>query len=232
VTLEIGMPAPAPREESPDDPQEWRRFNDYGVGLFLSDDTRGAVEQFKKVAQLQPKMMDGWLNLARTYLEDGNIPKAEEALRKASEVAPDQPRLAFFWGRLLEKSGRFDEAVQAYRRTIQNYPDSRDSWSRLGRTYWLMGEIDESIKAYLEVLRIDPEDVVAFHQLNLAYTELAHREHDPGKKDSYVTAAAEMERAFEKYKIDENAQRVTEQYRLTHPDDNRMSQKIIIHEVG
>ncbi|MDB6101272.1 MAG: hypothetical protein JWO52_1271 [Gammaproteobacteria bacterium] len=213
-------------------PDSWQRFNDYGVGLFLGDDTRGALEMFKQVATLQPAKFDGWLNQARAYLADGDLKDAEATLRRASGVAPDQPRVAFFWGQWLEKSGRLAEAIQAYQRTLQIYPDSRDAWSRLGRTYWLMNRPGESIEAYKQVLRIDPEDAVSFHQLNLAYVALASTEKDSGRAQEYAHLAAEAQKGFEKYKIDENGQKVTQRYRQTHPLDNAMSQKIVVHGEG
>jgi hypothetical protein len=164
VKLVLG-PAAAPVGPVAAKPDEWQRYNDYGVGLFLGDDTRGALEMFKRVARLQPQKMDGWLNQARAYLADGDLRNAESMLRQASAVAPNQPRLAFFWGQWLEKSGRLPEAVQAYQRTLQSYPDSRDTWSRLGRTFWLMNRPADSIAAYNQVLRIDPEDAISYHQL-------------------------------------------------------------------
>jgi Tfp pilus assembly protein PilF len=231
VTVAVGESSNATSDavHRPAKADEWGRYNDYGVGLFLGDDTRGALEMFKHVAQLQPHKMDGWLNQARAYLADGDLRNAESMLRQASAVAPDQPRIAFFWGQWLEKSGRLTEAVQAYRRTLQSYPDSRDTWSRLGRTYWLMGKPAESITAYKEVLRIDPEDAVSYHQLNLAYAALATSEKDSARARQYATSALEAEKGFEKYKLDENAQKITQRYRQAHPYDNIMSQKIVIH---
>ncbi len=214
---------------APPDPEEWRRYNDYGIGLMLDEDTRGALEMFRRVAELKPAQFDGWLNQARAFLADGSLSKAEEMLRKASSVARDQPRIAFFWGQLLERSGRLAEAVQAYRATLQAYPESRDTWQRLGRTYWLMGRVQDSIDAYLQVLQIDPEHAQSFHQLSLAYKSLAAAERDDTKKQQYVNAALEAEKGFEKYKVDENAPSVTHRYRELHPDDNRMSQAIIVH---
>jgi tetratricopeptide (TPR) repeat protein len=228
VQLSIGATttsvAPVPAKAD-----QWTRYNDYGVGLFLGDDTRGAVEMFKRVAQLQPQKMDGWLNQARAYLADGDLRNAESMLRQASAVAPDQPRLAFFWGQWLEKAGRLSEAVQAYRRALQSYPDSRDTWSRLGRTYWLMNQPADSIAAYNQVLRIDPEDAISYHQLNLAYEALAATEKDSKRAAQYHRSATEAEKGFEKYKLDDNAQKVTQRYRQSHPLDNIMSQKIVIH---
>jgi tetratricopeptide (TPR) repeat protein/uncharacterized membrane protein SirB2 len=228
VTLPVSSHDAEPKHVAAD-PQEWRRYNDYGIGLMLDEDTRGALALFKRVAELQPERFDGWLNQARAYLADGSLAKAEEMLRKASSVSRDQPRIAFFWGQLLERSGRFKEAVEAYRATLQAYPQSRDTWQRLGRTYWLMGRVQDSIDAYLRVLDIDPEHAQSFHQLSLAYKSLAAAERDGKKKERYAHAALEAEKGFEKYKLDENAPNVTHRYRELHADENRMSQTIIVH---
>src|SRR5262249_38290071 len=157
---------------------DWIRYNDYGIGLFLDGDTAGAGAAFRVVAALEPARPDGWRNQARAFIADGNLAKAEEMMRRASEVAPDEARNAFFWGQVLERSGRLDEAVQAYRRTLQVYPDSRDTWALLGKTLWQKSDARASLDAWLEVLRIDPEDALAHHQRSLAYKDLAAKEAD------------------------------------------------------
>jgi tetratricopeptide (TPR) repeat protein len=227
LELQVSHTTSAPSMQHAAD--DWKRYNDYGIGLFLDDDTRGALAMFEMVSSLQPQLFDGWLNQARTYLADGSLLKAEQMLREASERATDQPRIAFFWGQLLERSGRLEEAVAAYRATLLAYPKSRDAWSRLGRVYWLMGRIEESVDAYMEVLEIDPEHAQSYHQLALAFKALAAREQDQAAERKYAHAAAEADKAFQKYKLDENAPKVTQRYRERHEHDNRMSQPIVIH---
>lgn len=216
----------------PEDAKRWMRYNDYGIGSLLDTDTRSALMAFAKVVELQPAQMDGYLNQARAHLAEGTLHKAEQMLRRASEVAPDQPRLAFFWGLLLQNSGRLDESINAFQRTLQSYPKSRDTWANLGRVYWLAGRWEDSIKAYTEVLEIDPEQAQAYHQLNLAFKALAANASDPTEREKYQAAAVEFEKGFEKYKIDEDAAVVTHRYREKNSHDNRMSQTIVIHEEG
>ena len=55
------------------DANDWVRFNDYGIGLLLQDDTQGAARAFARVAELAPERLDGARNLARTALRDGNL---------------------------------------------------------------------------------------------------------------------------------------------------------------
>lgn len=210
-------------------PADWMRMNDYGIGLFLDGDTRGALTAFSAVAKADPKRVDGWRNQARVLISEGALSEAEALLRKASEVAPEDARSAFFWGQLLLESGRLAEAESALRRTLERYPDSRDTWSLLGRTLWENGDAEGSLKAFLEVLRIDPEDALAHHQRSLAYKRLAAGEKNAERRDALARAGDEAARAFEKYKLDEDAAAFTLKFRLDHPDDNAMSQRIIIH---
>ena len=177
-------------------PESWVRYNDFGIGSFLDDDTKSAIEAFEFVTKLQPEKMDGWLNLARAYLKEGNLELADKMLRKATELEPNQPRIAFFWGQLLEKSGRLEESIKAYKRTLQTYPDNRNTWIRLGRVYWLDKKTNQSIEAYSEVLRIDPENAQAYHQLSLAYNLLATEETNKKIKDEYKKAAIELKKGL------------------------------------
>ncbi len=215
-----------------DDPDSWIRFNDFGIGSIMDNDSRTALAAFAKVVELKPQLMDGYLNQARVYLKEGALGKAESMLHKASEKAPNVARLAFFWGNLLEKQGRLTESEAAYRRTLQTYPESRDTLTRLGRVFWLKGEYQESIESYERVLSIDPENALAYYQMHLAYKALATKAQTDVEKIRFLSFATENKKRFEKYKIDENAAVVTRRYRERYPYDNLMSQKIIIHEEG
>jgi len=225
VVTEGSSAAPQKRDE------DWVRFNDYGIGLYLDGDTLGALEAFAEVARLAPERPDGWRNQARTLLKDGNIEGAEAMLRRASEADPDDPKTAFFWGMLLEESGRLEKAAEAYRQVLVFYPESRGTWARLGQTFWRMGRLEDSLKAWLQVLRIDPENANAHHKRALIYKAMAAREEDPRRASVHRLAWKEAEKAYLKYKDDETAQEVTLRYRLSHPHDNRMSQPIVIHEL-
>lgn len=218
--------------EQGEDAGRWMRYNDYGIGSVLDGDTRSALKAFAKVAELVPEKMDGYLNQARAHLTEGALENAEHFLRIASEKAPNEARIAFFWGVLLEKKGRFSEAVDAFKRTLQSYPQSRDTLVRLGRVYWLNSAYEDSIAAYKRVLEIDPEHAQAFYQLSLAYKARAANTLSSEKSAEFSALAEEYSKGFDKYKLDENAAKVTQKYREKNPYDNLMSQSIVIHDEG
>jgi tetratricopeptide (TPR) repeat protein len=217
-----GEPTPPPREvDAASLAADWMRFNDYGIGLFLQSDTKGAERAFAEVARLAPKRIDGPRNLARVALSDGNLPTAYEHLLRCEELASNDPQTAWFWGVLLQEDGRYVEAASAYKRVLQRFPDDRATWRNLGRTYYLDAKFEQAIEAFNEVLRIDPEDRVAHYHVMLSARALGRTE-----------LAASAEAAYLRYKIDESGAEVTQTYRLSHPDDNRESQAVHVHDLS
>ena len=45
--------------------EDWQRWNDYGIGLFLQGDLKGAAAAFQKVTEVDPNNPDGWVNIGR-----------------------------------------------------------------------------------------------------------------------------------------------------------------------
>ncbi len=222
VTLAVAGPdAAPPAPAAVEAPDSWMRFNDYGIGLLLEGDTRGAARAFARVADLQPGRIDGHLNQARAAFQDGHLDKAYEHLRACERIAPGNPHAAWVWGLVLQEDGRYAEAVLAYRRVLDEFPEDRATWRNLGRTRYLDGQYERAVEAFAEVLRIDPEDRVAHYHTMLCYQALGR-----------TGEAAVAEAAYEIYKLDDSAQQITRAFRLDNPAANRQAQAIRVHRMG
>ena len=57
---------------------DWTRWNDYGIGLFLQGDLTGAGGAFEKITQIAPENPDGWVNLGRVRVQEGNLPPPDK----------------------------------------------------------------------------------------------------------------------------------------------------------
>ncbi|HYC78625.1 MAG TPA: tetratricopeptide repeat protein, partial [Planctomycetota bacterium] len=198
--------------------KDWTRWNDYGIGLLLQGDTLGAEKAFRRVAEAAPDRVDGWRNMARAALADGASVRAIELLQEAEKRKPGDPQTAYFFGEAREKTGQLDEAVHAYARAAQVFPDDRTIHQKLGQIRYRQGKYEEALLDNLRVLAIDPEDRTAHHQRMLIYRALGDE-----------SAAAEANKAYRKYQIDESAQKWTNAYRLAHPEVNFESQLIHVH---
>ena len=202
------------------EPEDWMRFNDYGIGLLLQGDTRNASLAFESVALASPTRVDGFRNLARIAVQDGNIESAYAQLEKCEALAPGDPQTAWVWGAAHQRAGSYEEAAGAYGRVLESFPEDRAAWRNLGRVYYLNGDFDPALEALDRVLEIDPEDRAAHYHRMLALRATGQREE-----------AKIAERAYLKYQVDETAKAATRTFLLDNPNVERAAQKIQIHEL-
>jgi tetratricopeptide (TPR) repeat protein len=83
VTVPLGQPtwSPAVRKE------DRERWNDWGIGLLLQGDLKGAEYAFHKVTEAEPGYADGWVNVARALIQEGETGAAKPYIAKALEIA-------------------------------------------------------------------------------------------------------------------------------------------------
>lgn len=180
---------------------EWQRWNDYGIGLFLEGSDKGgqkgelkqAEEVFTKVAQLGK--VDGWVNLARVYQREGRIPDALKALTEASKNEKPAAPWVISWltGQINVRNGYLDEAIEAYQSVLATkIPERKFDFSMdyevinaLGSAYELRARqersgsperiafIEKAIDAYNRTLALDTENLSAHYGLGISYGELS-----------------------------------------------------------
>ncbi|HJP30446.1 MAG TPA: tetratricopeptide repeat protein [Candidatus Latescibacteria bacterium] len=199
----------------------WMRHNDYGIALLLQGDTRGAMAAFEKVSRMQPDQLDGPRNMARVALQDGDLDQAYSLLEQCEQIDPGDPQTAWFWGVAHQKAGRYAEAEGAYRHVLLRFPQDRATWRNLGRVLYLDGRFRQALQALDQVLHIDPEDRSAHYHRMLCLRSLGRN-----------AEAAAAEQAYTYYQIDESAQAVTRAYRMEHPNANRETQSIHVHDLS
>ncbi len=140
VTLPVeGVAVEVPEQKSPIEPA-WQRWNDYGIGYFLTSNADPkkpgllqAVQAFDELIKRYPNdkaaLANGTLNLARSYEHNGELPKASEMLAKIKadpEVAAKAPpwTVAWFNGLINAQNGHLDEAIKLYREILD--PEKQD----------------------------------------------------------------------------------------------------------
>ncbi len=219
ATLRVGVKGEAvPATPVYMDTSVRERWNDYGIGLLLQGDLKSAEAAFLKVTEMEPGYADGWVNVARARLQEGNMAGAEDMLRKALTIDAGLAKTHFFLGTVLKSLGRYDEAVTHLRTAADQYPRDRVVLNQLGRVLFLQRQYAPAIDALQQVLTIDPEDLQAHYNLMLAYRGIGNAE-----------LAAREETLYRRFKADESSQAITGPYRQLHPDDNNERQSIHEH---
>ncbi len=214
--LPHSAPAPAPNVEWAK--EDWTRWNDYGIGLFLQGDLKGAEQAFTEITQMAPDNADGWTNVGRVRVQEGNTDGALVVLKKALELKPGLARANFFYARVLKEEGKYDEAAKALQEVLAQYPQDRVVHDELGRIFFLQKRYADAVKELQLTLAIDPEDLQANYNLMLCYTGLG----DDAK-------AEQFKERYLRFKADEASQALTGAYRQAHPEDNNERQAIHEH---
>ncbi len=209
-------PLPLPRG-NPDN--LWLRWNDYGIGLFLQGDLKGAARAWTKVYELAPEEPDGPLNRARSEIAEGRLADAAASLALAEKIRPGWAKTAFFRSIVAKDEGRLEDAEGDLKSVLAKFPLDRVAWNSLGSVYWLAGRFREATEAYGKVLAIDPEDLNAHYNLMRVYRALGNR-----------SRAAVHEAAYRKHKEDETGRAVAADFRRRDPWANRESLPIHIHD--
>jgi Flp pilus assembly protein TadD len=198
--------------------EDWTRWNDYGIGLFLQGDLKGAAAAFQKVADVDPQNPDGWVNIGRALVQEGDTGGARIVLERALALKPDLARTNFFYARILKEEGKYDDAIARLRLVVAQYPRDRVVRNEIGRILFLQKRYANAVAEFNQTLSIDPEDLQAHYNLMLCYSGLGDEARANDHKERYL-----------RFKADESSQSVTGPYRQAHPEDNNERQPIHEH---
>jgi Flp pilus assembly protein TadD len=214
TTVAVGQPSWQPVPRKPDR----ERWNDWGIGLLLQGDLKGAEYAFRQVTEIEPSYPDGWVNVARALIQEGETAAARPFVTQALKLSPNLARAHFFLATIQKADGNYRGALANLDRVRAQYPHDRVVSNQIGRILFLDRRYREAIRALDEVLAVDPEDVQAHYNLMLSYRGLGQ-----------TRQAVREEALFRRFKADESSQQLTARLRELSPEDNNERQSIHDH---
>ncbi len=201
------------------------RWNDYGIGLLLQDDLRAAQNAFRKVTEIEPTYMDGWVNIARCRIKEGDMRGAEAMLNKAFEIQKTLPtenlhraKVHYFYALVQESYGNYDTAIQHLQQAALQFPRDTRVRNELGRMHFLKREYETALAQFQKTLAVDPEDLDAHYNMMRCYRALKNR-----------SMAEKSEKLYLRFKADESVDAITGIARRADPHANRERQQIHEH---
>jgi len=195
------------------------RWNDWGIGLLLQGDLKGAEYAFRQVTQAEPGYADGWLNVARALIQEGETDAAKPFIEQALKVDSSLGRIYFFKAMIEKADGDYPAALKSLETTVAKYPRDRVALNQMARILFLQREYTKALEAIDRVCRVDPEDLQAHYTAMLAHRGAGHPEE-----------AAREEKLFLRFKAEEAAQAITAVRRMLRPEENNERQQIHEHE--
>jgi tetratricopeptide (TPR) repeat protein len=199
--------------------EDRERWNDWGIGLLLQGDLKGAEYAFKKVTEAEPGYADGWLNVARALIQEGETEAARPYVEQAMKINSKLGRVYFFKAMIEKADGKYDDALRSLDTALGTYPRDRVALNQAARILFLERKYADALKYLDRVCDVDPED------LQMHYTRMLCLR---GVGDA---AGAGREQAlFQRFKAEESAQAITAKPRLLSPENNNERQQIHDHE--
>ncbi len=191
------------------------RWNDYGIGLLLQGDLTGAEAAFRQVTRIAPSYADGWLNVGRTLVQEGETQAALPYVQHALRLSPGVPRALYFRALIEKAAGHYPAALADLRRVLMAYPQDRVVLDQAGRLLFLQKRFRAAIPMFLRATAIDPENIYAHYNLMLCY-----------RGTGEMAKSRREEKLYERFKLDESSQAYLGPFLRRHPNINRERQPV------
>ena len=225
VTLRVKQEDQNTPKQKTDIENARERWNDYGIGLLLQGDLRAAQTAFKEVTKIDPEYLDGWVNLARCRIKEGDMRGAEAMLDKAFEIQKTLPpdnlhraKVHYFYALVQESYGNYDIAIEHLQRAISQFPRDTRVRNELGRMHFLKREYEAALVQFQKTVEVDPEDLDAHYNMMRCYRALKN-----------LSMAEKSQKLYLRFKADESVDAITGIARRADPDANRERQPIHEH---
>lgn len=128
--------------------------------------TAEAVVAGRRAVELEPELVEAWLQLGDLLLDDsGSLDEAEAAFRRAVELAPDNPVGHLRLGSLLLRRGHTDDALASVRRAGELAGSEGWLWSDIGLALAEGTALEEAKFAIERAIGCEPE--VPLHHFRL-----------------------------------------------------------------
>ncbi len=151
--------------------------------LYASGRYDDAREQFQRLTEVAPEVLDGWLGLSESLVRLGRERDSDQTTSRARRLFGDRPEIALLVARQMLRRGAFEEAA-ALLAPLTSQDDRRRSaaaWAWLGVARLGEGLTREAADAAEEALAVDPADPVArFVWQQLESHDAAEPGGDPG----------------------------------------------------
>jgi tetratricopeptide (TPR) repeat protein len=198
--------------------EDRERWNDYGIGLLLQGDLKGAEYAFQKVIECDSSYSDGYLNVARALIQEGEVDRAQPFVDKAIALNPNAGRNYYFKALIEKTHGDYPAALKSLATTASMYPRDRVVLNQMARIYFLQRKYKEAVDMLHRVLEIDPEDLQCHYNMMLCLRAL-------GQNDQ----ADREERLFRRFKADESSTMLAARQISLSPELNNSRQPIHDH---
>lgn len=120
-------------------------------------DLEAAVQEFKRLVEIDPTQADAWFNLGFLHEKRDELTPAERCFRKAVELRPTLDRAWYGLGLVLVRDGRLEEAIGAFQRNVKLQPFSPYGFYQLAMTHHHLGQSAAAWQVHEQLAGFEPK---------------------------------------------------------------------------
>lgn len=169
------------------------------------NDKSGAIDDYKKLLDLDPNYISGYVNLSNLLNEMALFDDSVKISQKGIGYDPNNYKLYNNLGDSLQKLGNYKDAIMSYKNSISKNPNIAETYFNLGICYKLASDNENSIEPFKNAIKINPNYFDAYYEIGeslfllkmydesmVMFNSLLDKKPDYSKKDQIKTMATVM----------------------------------------
>jgi len=121
-----------------------------------------AKELINSLTNKYPENVELLKLLANAQVENGDTSDAEQTVKRALIVEPDEPELHLFMGKINAESGQLDQAIHHLSQGIAQKNDNTDGYLMLSKVYEQQREFTKALDALKQAMEVTPNDTRSY----------------------------------------------------------------------
>ncbi len=163
----------------------WARHFNAGIAEFQGDNIEGAAVEFEEAVMADPRQINGWLNLARSYRrladEDStywekSFVVADTLMTLITEEDQDYGKVLELAGRVLIVKGEKERAYEIFERLMRDDPVNAEVVEDVGNGYLVKEEWEEAVKFFQMAVdgrrQTETESFDLYYNMGVCYLRL------------------------------------------------------------
>ncbi|MBI5179359.1 MAG: tetratricopeptide repeat protein [Nitrospinae bacterium] len=142
-------------------------YND-GCKNLLAGNLAGAKENFRLALKEDPKLLDGFLKMGETLIDQEDYDTALRVLEKAHQIAPDDARAPFLTGRAFFEKGDEKRAVEEFEKALAMEKNNVKMIMDIGNLFLEKNRIDEALSYFNMAKDKSPDFLYIYNRIGIA----------------------------------------------------------------
>lgn len=138
------------------------------VGLVALEvqDRKTAFQAFGSVTKLEPSNSAAWAQLAKLFMSEGMVARADEALSNACQSEPSDPLVQDLIGTVYSLMGEYEEARKWYAMATKKRPEFPPFLLNLANNQVYQGDTEAAVELFERAIGIQPNSPQAHWSLS------------------------------------------------------------------